>query len=242
MTYIEFRDKYNGKYIDVDNQYGAQCWDLAQKYFTECLGLPASVLGGCGLVSNMLYPPKREILDKYFDEVPTTEMYPGYVVLWEYGHISIFDHFDGKKNWYFSQNPNPCQVMTISKNTGVHAFKLKSEKPKVTPNVERDTTKNQVEVLVDSLRVRTAPNLNGEILGFANKGFYNVLEQKENDGYLWFKIADDQWIATNDEWTKYYPANDYEKLYYEEVEKNKLLEAEISTLKEKIDKAIKDLQ
>jgi len=35
---------------------------------------------------------------------------------------------------------------------------------------------------------------------------------------------------------------DYEKLYKEELEKNKLLEAEISILKEKIDKAIKDLQ
>lgn len=34
---------------------------------------------------------------------------------------------------------------------------------------------------------------------------------------------------------------DYEKLYKEEVEKNKLLQTEIDTLKEKIDKAIKDL-
>jgi hypothetical protein len=25
MSYIEFRDKYMGKYIDVDGQYGAQC-------------------------------------------------------------------------------------------------------------------------------------------------------------------------------------------------------------------------
>lgn len=128
MTYNEFRDKYKGKYIDVDNQYGAQCWDLAQRYFTECLKLPASVLGGCGLVSNMLYPPKRNELDKYFDEVPTTAMYGGDVVIWEYGHIAIFDHWDGKKNWYFSQNPNPCNVITINRY-GVHAFRLKGEKP-----------------------------------------------------------------------------------------------------------------
>ena len=25
MGYAEFKNKYNGKYIDVDNQYGAQC-------------------------------------------------------------------------------------------------------------------------------------------------------------------------------------------------------------------------
>ena len=34
---------------------------------------------------------------------------------------------------------------------------------------------------------------------------------------------------------------DYEKLYKEELEKNKLFEAEVATLKEKISKAIKDL-
>ena len=69
--------------------------------------------------------------------------------------------------------------------------------------------------------------------------FYDY--KKEADSYVWFKIADDNWIATSDEWTKYYPANDYEKMYKEEVEKNKKLEQEIATLKEKIDKAIKDL-
>ena len=215
-------------------------WDLAQKYFTECLGLPASILGGCGLVSNMLYPPKREELDKYFYEVKTTEMKAGDVVIWEYGHIALFDNWDGKQCWYFSQNPNPCKVMTINAS-GDHAFRLREEEPKITPNVERNENKDQVEVLVSQLRVRTTPSTSGKILGFAKEGFYDVLDQKEADSYVWFKIADDNWIATSDEWTKYYPANDYEKMYKEEVEKNKKLEQEIATLKEKIDKAIKDL-
>ena len=55
MTYIEFRDKYNGQYIDYDREFGPQCWDLGQKYFTECLGVPDWVLGGCGNVREMLY-------------------------------------------------------------------------------------------------------------------------------------------------------------------------------------------
>ena len=107
-------------------------WDLAQRYFIECLKLPASVLGGCGLVSNMLYNPKRKDLDKYFKEIPTTEMRGGDVVIWEYGHIAIFDHWDGKTNWYFSQNPNPCNVITISRG-GAHAFRLKGEEPQPKP-------------------------------------------------------------------------------------------------------------
>lgn len=125
MTYKEFVKKYNGKYTDYDGCYGFQCWDLAQRYFTEVLKLPASVLSGCGLVSNMLKEPKRKVLLKYFEEVKTPKQ--GDVAIWEYGHIAIFDH---NKKYFFSQNPNPCKVIQINRG-GVHYFRLKTQKPKV---------------------------------------------------------------------------------------------------------------
>ena len=128
MTYQEFVKKYNGKYVDYDGSYGSQCWDLAQYYFTQVLGLPSSVLSGCGLVSNMLKEPKRKVLLKYFEEVKTPKQ--GDVAIWEYGHIAIYDH---AKNYYFSQNPNPSKIMQINIG-GVHYFRLKSkEQPKPTP-------------------------------------------------------------------------------------------------------------
>ena len=123
MTYKEFKKKYNGKYVDYDGACGYQCWDLGQKYFTECLGVPASVLGGCGIVNAMLYPPKRKQLDKYFYETKSPKQ--GDVAIWEYGHIAIYD----SKNKYFSQNPNPCKVIKITRG-GVHYFRLKSSDPK----------------------------------------------------------------------------------------------------------------
>ena len=126
MTYKEFVKKYNGKYTDYDGAYGCQCWDLAQRYFTEVLKLPSSVLSGCGLVSNMLHDPKKKVLLKYFNEVKTPKQ--GDVAIWEYGHIAIFDH---AKDYYFSQNPNPCKVIKITRG-GVHFFRLKEkEKPPV---------------------------------------------------------------------------------------------------------------
>lgn len=152
----------------------------------------------------MLYPPKRNDLDQYFDEVAVTDMYPGDVCIMEYGHICIFDHWDGKKNWFFSQNPNPCQVMTLNEK-GMHSFRLKN-KVEITPNVEKDIYKDQIEVKVDNLRVRKEPSLNGEVLGFASVGYYNFYETKEQDGYTWFNIDVDQWIASSDEWTTIYPA------------------------------------
>ncbi len=113
----------------------------------------------------------------------------------------------------------------------------------VTPKVERDDSMEQVEVLVEQLRVRKEPNLKGEVIGYAAIGFYNVLDKKEADGYLWVKIADNQWIASNDKdgWTKIYTSKDYKKLYEDTLAKNKALESEVNTLKSKIDKAIKDL-
>lgn len=120
----------------------------------------------------------------------------------------------------------------------------------ITPNVERNDKVNQVEVIVEKLRVRKEPNLSGEILGFSNIGFYNVYDQAEADGYIWMKIAEGQWIATVEgEWTIYYPITDYKTLYEQEVEKNKELtvvngdlQEKNKQLQEKIDKAIEDLK
>lgn len=215
MTYQEFKNKYNGKYIDYDGAYGYQCWDLAQYYFTEVLNVPDYVLSGCGVVKNMLYGEKRKQLDEYFDEISIYEMGTGVVCIWgsgEAGHIAVFDNWDGNRNWFFSQNPNPCQVMNIDMGD-LHAFRRKQETPPapeptpvITPNVERDEYKDQIEVKVEKLRIRTTPSLNGDILGFANIGFYNYLETTEADGYTWYRISDENWIAYNEEWETVYPA------------------------------------
>ena len=124
MTFKEFIKKYNGKYVDYDHSEGYQCWDLAQLYFTEVLNLPPSILNGCGNVKNMLKGKKRKLMDKYFDEVSNPSS--GDVAIWSYGHIAIYD-YTGKvshKNYYFSQNPNPCEVIQINRS-GVYFFHKK---------------------------------------------------------------------------------------------------------------------
>lgn len=128
MTYQEFKNKNNGKYLDYDGSYGAQCWDLAQFYFVEVLNLPDSILSGSGLVSNMLYPPKRAVLDSYFDEVPMNRMEQGDVVIWDWGHIAVYDHYENNTCYYFSQNPGPCHIEAI-KTSGGHAFRKKGTTP-----------------------------------------------------------------------------------------------------------------
>ena len=218
MTYIEFRNKYNGQYVDVDGypkEWKYQCFDLAQLYAREVIDVPDYVFGGCRVVKNLIYDPvERSQMDEFFDEIPTTEMQQGDISIWgsgEAGHIAIFDHYDPSNNqcYYFSQNPNPCEVMIINLNDH-HAFRRKREippLPPVTPNVERDEYKDQLEVKVPKLRVRTQPTLSADVLGFAVEGgIYNYYEKADNDGYSWYKIADNQWVAYNEEWENVYPA------------------------------------
>ena len=216
MTYKEFVKKYNGKYVDFDGAYGYQCWDLAQFYFTEVLGVPSSVLSGCGWVSKMLVQPKRAELDEYFNEVSTIGMQQGDVCIWsdpsdiKNCHIAIFDHYNEKDNncYYFSQNPNPCQVMAVNM-IGHHAFRLKT-KQEVAPNVPRDESKTQIKVLVDNLNVRIEASLSAASIGYANVGYYDIYEIYNYDGYTWYRIAEHQWVAYSPEWEEICPAKEDE--------------------------------
>ncbi len=214
MTYQEFKNKYNEQYVDVDSypkDWPWQCFDLAQLYFTECLGLPDYILAGCKNVSNMLYGEKRQLMDEYFNEVDVRYMQPGDVVIWEWNHIALFDFYDGTQSWYFSQNPNPSEVIPIPNDNGIHAFRLKEKeppKPEVTPNVERDEYKNQIEVKINNLRVRGLPMFSGDIIGFAKQGFYDFYETAQNDDYGWYRIAENQWVAYDPEWLNVYYAKE----------------------------------
>lgn len=116
-----------------------QCWDLAQYYVTNYLGVPEWVLAGCGYVNNLLYPPKINDVLEYFDEVPMTSMLKGDIVIWkEVPHIAIFDSFDGTNCWYLTQNSgtgeHPIGGVYLSTfyMGEAHAFRLKG----ITPDVE----------------------------------------------------------------------------------------------------------
>lgn len=100
----------------------------------EVLNLPTSILSGCGNVRNMLVGEKYKLLLKYFDVVKTTEMKAGDLCIWggsgnNSNHIAIYDHWTSPYCYYFSQNPNKCQVMKISM-PGLHAFRKKTSASK----------------------------------------------------------------------------------------------------------------
>lgn len=78
--------------------------------------------------------------------------------------------------------------------------------PETVSPVERNTNVNQIQTTDDTLRIRTEPSLNGEIVGHVQVGYYNVLQKAEADNYTWYEIAKDRWCA--DISTVYLPKQD----------------------------------
>lgn len=61
--------------------------------------------------------------------------------------------------------------------------------------VPRDTTKDQIEVITPTLRARASAGLNGKVLGKANMGIFNILDETRVDGYVWAQIEDGVFVA-----------------------------------------------
>ena len=141
-----FKNDTLGRQIDYDGMFPGECYDLAQVYFTQYLGVPEGVLGGCIYVNHMLYPPKLNQLLQYFDEVPTNNMIKGDVCIWDWGgdlcHIATFDICeDGHNCWFVTQN-NPVYHLTtlsILENANCRAFRLKGVVPDPEPQPEPPT-------------------------------------------------------------------------------------------------------
>ena len=62
--------------------------------------------------------------------------------------------------------------------------------------------KNQVEILKEYLNCRDNYSLSGKVLGFANIGYYDILDKKQADGYTWYRIDYNKWVADIKDYVK----------------------------------------
>lgn len=72
--------------------------------------------------------------------------------------------------------------------------RIRYEISPITP-VERDPSHDQVEVALDILNVRSGPSTSYNRLGFAERGFYDVLSATTMEKYIWYEVEPDKWIA-----------------------------------------------
>lgn len=71
--------------------------------------------------------------------------------------------------------------------------------------VDRNELNDQIEVIIDNLRVRDNPN--GSILGYIKPGIYDFFDMKNDNGYDWYKIDNNKWIAYREDWANIYKKN-----------------------------------
>ena len=113
MTLEEFVKKYNGKKVDYDNAYGAQCVDLFRQYAKEALGIkehtgPCATSGGAKDL--FLDYDKMPVEKKYFTRSKGKAYQPGDVLIWDAteknkdGHVAIFLAYLGNSVLVFQQN------------------------------------------------------------------------------------------------------------------------------------------
>lgn len=159
-----------------------------------------------------------------------------------------FEMWKTPKNWSFNWNDrmkylvNPTdytflfddQVIGTSTNNKVITKVLGTSK-----QVKRDTTKNQIEVVGEFLRVRKGAGTNQTILGYIDYGIYDYTETKISNGYTWYNLGFG-WIAGTKEDTKIYPKenpeDDKDKKIAELEEQVKKLDTELLAQKTLVEK------
>lgn len=114
MTLIEFIEKYQGKKVDFDGAYGAQCVDLFRQYTKEVLGIrehtgPCATTGGA--IDLFLDYNIMPVEKKYFTRSTNKNWKSGDILIWDktptnkYGHVAILIAvFDNSKFLVFEQN------------------------------------------------------------------------------------------------------------------------------------------
>lgn len=101
--------------------------------------------------------------------------------------------------------------------------------PKSVDPVERDEYRNQIEVLTNEQNIRDNDN---KIVGVAKKGFYNVYATKQNNGYVWYEVENNRYIAGVNGRVVYLPARD-------DIEELKKENAELKQALKQINEIIK---
>lgn len=111
----------------------------------------------------------------------------------------------GSGNWGANSN---YKFLGFIYNPAIHNKKdaVTDKEPTITNPVSRDTSKNQIQVLVSDLNVRTGAGTGYKSLGTAKKGYYNYTDSKSANGYVWYEIGESNWIAANSSWTKIHVA------------------------------------
>ena len=224
----EFYLETNGKVIDVDGYYGGQCWDLFSYY---CLKY-------CNRTFSCIKTGYVIDLWDYFDELGLGEYFVKVYDNYEDGdflifkspssitdssHIAMFRKDNGDNTCVIlTQNPlgNPNYVhQMIMDYSGVQgALRPKIYIKRLSPNpVSKNEEKNQIYVnSSNTMYCRLTPDTSIENKTddiFVKVGYYNIIDEIDSNGYHWYKIDNDRYVAKIDGIVEYIPKKEEESFF-----------------------------
>lgn len=197
----QFIEKYTGKYVDVDNAYGAQCWDLWSKYAQEVFGIPQSETnttdGYARTVLTKKYLQSKKLQEVFERKDAMYTPVSGDVVFFDKcayysgSHVAIVVADRGAAVWAFSQNPNAAKLMELPKKSVLGYLH-----PKININIastiaDYPANANVIAgtyiTAVEKLNVRDEPTTGGNVVATYCKGQTVNLEKwgRYQDGYVW---------------------------------------------------------
>ena len=192
----------------IDSQYECTwfCYFRCQEAMTVS---PPCFYEGHGSSGYGSYTDAKDWLECYRDPwIPITDTnykpVAGDILVYdgEHGHV-IFMETDTMTSEYRKGDPNSFRNAKLGDYKGKLLGVLHYPYQPINP-VERNENVTQIETTDSTLRIRTKPSLDGEIVGHVQLGYYNVLDEKENDCYTWYEIEKDRWVANVT--TKYLPS------------------------------------
>ena len=207
--YLDFYNRWNGKYVNKDGYYGAQCWDGTAQYEDEICG-HVTHTDIHGYACDIWESRKTNGILNNFVEVSV--MQAGDICVFKkdptytpYSHIAIFhSDIDGKYGWFFGQNQGGTPVAqggacfnlvklpySITFDTAFRPKKFltgQNDKPAtgvgdniVLNEIPNDFIKESATFYPNTtIKIRKAPSLRGQDTGLVYKKGMSVIY----DGYV----------------------------------------------------------
>lgn len=256
---------FQGKPYTGSSSSKGQCTWYAMGRSSELLGAQANNWSGYPSIDNPMltrtgYPNAKEWI-KYANWKTGTTPKLGAIAVWNgtAGHVAVVEKIDGDDIYISDYNKIASKTFWYGKidvntyngkgNFLGYIYNPNEYSSEDLPDpVEKNSNKDQIYVSASNCRIRTDADINASILGYAAIGYYNVLNTKENDGYTWYKIDKNCYIAGVDS-VVYYEKGSTDATKIKELEteittltkENKTLSEKIEKLQSKISGAIKEL-
>lgn len=105
------------------------------------------------------------------------------------------DNYSYRSSDYVKYAVDPLKHCYLYEGQEVSSSSISNVKKVVGVPIKKNSKKSQIRVVLKYVNCRSTPSLDGKILGYINLGYYNVLDSRKKDGYTWYKVGNNRWVA-----------------------------------------------